>query len=53
MANAVELGAPTPSPIPTDLQRPCAAAALDADLITAVKDADAATKAAIIKALAQ
>lgn len=51
MAKVVELGEPVPS-VPPPLTRPCATTSLDADLITAVKAADAATRAAIMQALA-
>lgn len=51
MAKAVEVGAPTP-PIAADLQHPCETSALDADLVTAAIQANAATKAAILKGLA-
>lgn len=49
-AKAIEVGA-APAPVPA-FARPCASAALDADLIYAVEHSDAATKAAIVKALA-
>lgn len=49
MAKAVEVGAPQAPP--TAVPRPCAAAALDADLIRAVDKTNPATKAAILASL--
>ncbi len=50
-AEAIDGKQPIPG-TPVALARPCACAALDQDLIYAVEHADAATKAAIMKALA-